>query len=41
VIDELNAAHDAGMKVLLSVRPGNAPQDNTNQFPEILSFDQI
>jgi len=41
VIDELNAAHDAGMKTLLSVRPGNAPQDNTNQFPEILSFDQI
>jgi len=41
VIDELNAAHDAGMKTLLSVRPGNAPQDNTNQYPEILSFDQI
>ena len=41
VIDELNAAHDARMKVLLSLRPGNAPQDNTNQYPEILSFDQI
>lgn len=41
VIDELNAAHDAGMQVLLSIRPGNAPQDNTNQYPEILSFDQI
>lgn len=41
VIDELDAAHNAGMKVLLSVRPGNAPQDNTDQYPEILSFDQI
>jgi enolase-phosphatase E1 len=41
VIDELNAAHDARMRVLLSIRPGNAPQDNTNQYPEILSFDQI
>jgi len=41
VIDELNAAHDARMKVLLSLRPGNAPQDNTNQYPEILSFGQI
>jgi enolase-phosphatase E1 len=41
VIDELNAAHDARMRVLLSIRPGNAPQDNTNQYPEILSFDEI
>ena len=41
VIDELNAAHDTGMKTLLSVRPGNALQDNTNQYPQIVSFDQI
>ena len=41
VIDELNAAHETGMKVLLSLRPGNAPQDNDKQYPEILSFDQI
>jgi enolase-phosphatase E1 len=41
VVDELNAAHDAGMKTLLSVRPGNAPQDNSNQYPEVQSFDQI
>jgi enolase-phosphatase E1 len=40
-IEELNAAHDAGMKTLLSVRPGNAPQDNSGRYPEILSFDQI
>ena len=41
VIDELNAAHEAGMKTLLSVREGNSPQDNVKQYPEILSFDQI
>ena len=41
VIDELNAAHEAGMKVLLSIRPGNAPQNNIDQYPEIISFDQI
>jgi enolase-phosphatase E1 len=41
VIDELNAAHEAGMKALLSIRPGNAPQDNVDQYPEILSFDQL
>ena len=41
VIDELNAAHEAGMKVLLSIREGNAPQDNVKRCPEILSFDQI
>lgn len=40
VIDELNAAYDAGMPVLLSMRPGNAPQDNT-RYPEVHSFDQI
>ena len=41
VIDELNAAHEAGMKVLLSIREGNAPQDNVKQYPEVLSFDHI
>jgi enolase-phosphatase E1 len=41
VIDELNAAHEAGMKTLLSIRHGNAPQDNTSRYPEILNFDQI
>ena len=41
VIDELNAAQEAGMKVLLSIREGNAPQDNLAQYPEIHSFDQI
>lgn len=41
VIDELDAAHEAGMKTLLSLREGNAPQDNVKKYPEILSFDQI
>ena len=41
VIEELNAAHEAGMKVLLSIRPGNAPQDNVKQYPEIQGLDQI
>ena len=41
VIDELNAADEAGMKTLLSIREGNAPQDNVKRYPEILSFDQI
>ena len=41
VIAELNAAHDAGMKAWLSIRPGNTPQDNLNSYPIILNFDQL
>lgn len=41
VIDELNAAHEAGMKAVLSIREGNAPQDNGKQYPEVHNFDQI
>ena len=41
VIDELNAADEAGMKTLLSIRAGNAPQDNVKQYPEVHSFDRI
>jgi enolase-phosphatase E1 len=41
VIDELNAANEARMKVLLSIREGNALQDNVKQYPEVKSFDQI
>jgi enolase-phosphatase E1 len=41
VVDELNAAHEAGMKTLLSIREGNAPQNNSKRFPEVLNFDQI
>jgi len=41
VIAELNAAHDAGMKAWLSIRPGNTPQDNLNSYPVILTFDPL
>ena len=41
VVAELNAAHDAGMKTLLSIRPGNAPQDPAAQHPAIRTFDDI
>ncbi len=41
VIDELDAAHEAGMKTLLSIRPGNAPQNNHEQYPEIHDLNQI
>jgi enolase-phosphatase E1 len=38
VVAELNAANEAGMKTLLSIRPGNAPAE---QYPSIRSFDEI
>ena len=41
VIDELDAAHEAGMKVVLSKREGNVPQDNVKKYFEVQSFDQI
>jgi enolase-phosphatase E1 len=36
---ELDAANQAGMKTILSVRPGNSPQ--LQQYPSIHSFDEI
>jgi enolase-phosphatase E1 len=36
---ELDAANEAGMKTLLSIRPGNEPQ--RKQYPSIRSFDEI
>ena len=38
VVAELDAATEAGMKTLLSIRPGNAPAE---QYPSIRSFDEI
>ena len=38
VVAELDAAHQAGLKTLLSTRPGNTPQEN---YPSIHSFDEI
>jgi len=37
-VGELEAASAAGMKTLLSIRPGNAAQP---QYPSIRSFDEI
>ncbi|HJY30137.1 MAG TPA: acireductone synthase [Pyrinomonadaceae bacterium] len=41
VVAELAAAHEAGMQVLLSIRPGNAPQKNAEQYRAIHSFDEL
>ena len=38
VVAELEAANEAGMKTIMSVRPGNAQQP---QYPSIRSFDEI
>ena len=38
VVAELEAANEAGMKTILSIRPGNEPQP---QYPSIRSFDEI
>lgn len=38
VVAELEAANEAGMKTLMSIRPGNAPQP---EYPSIRSFDEI
>jgi enolase-phosphatase E1 len=41
VVDELNAARDAGMKTALAKRPGNAPVADEAGHPVLTSFDQI
>ena len=41
VIPELEAAAGAGMKTALAVRPGNPPQDNSDGYPVIRSFDEL
>lgn len=38
VVSELDAASEAGMKTLLSIRPGNATAE---EYPSIRSFDEI
>jgi enolase-phosphatase E1 len=38
VVSELDAASEAGMKTLLSIRPGNATAE---EYPSIQSFDEI
>jgi enolase-phosphatase E1 len=41
VVAELSAAREAGMKTLLSIRPGNQPQDPTAGFQMIHSFHEV
>lgn len=41
VVAELLAAREAGMKTVLSIRPGNQPQTDADQFPVIHSFNQL
>jgi enolase-phosphatase E1 len=40
-VKELDAARDAGVATLLSLRPGNAPVDGDHGHPAIKSFDQV
>jgi enolase-phosphatase E1 len=38
---ELEAANEAGMKTILSIRPGNTTQPHADQYSSIRSFDEI
>lgn len=41
VVTELAAAREAGMKAVLSIRPGNEPQEHAGQYQIIESFDEL
>ena len=41
VISELDAANEAAMKIILSIRSGNSPQPQAEKYPSIHSFDEI
>jgi len=41
VVVELDAARQAGMQSLLSIRPGNEPQPHEEQYPAIRGFEEI
>jgi enolase-phosphatase E1 len=41
VVSELEAAKEAGMKTLLSIRPGNPPQESAENYEVIHSFDEV
>jgi len=41
VVVELAAAREAGMKTVLSLRPGNPPQESAGQYQTIDSFERI
>lgn len=39
VVNEMDAASEAGMKTLLSIRPGNPPQPSAERYQSIHTFD--
>jgi enolase-phosphatase E1 len=41
VVAELDAAREAGMETLLSIRPGNQPQERANSYQAIHSFEEV
>ena len=41
VVAELAAARDAGMNPVLSIRPGNQPQESADQYQSVHSFDEL
>jgi enolase-phosphatase E1 len=41
VVTELAAAREAGMKTVLSIRPGNQPQESVDQYPLIHSLNEL
>jgi enolase-phosphatase E1 len=41
VPEELNAALDAGMQIVLAVRPGNRPVDGPDSLEEVSSFGEL
>ena len=41
VVAELDAAREAGMETLLSIRPGNAEQEDAERYRAVHSFDEI
>lgn len=41
IVSELAAAREAGMKAVLSIRPGNQPQELADQHQSIQSFEEL
>lgn len=41
VVSELDAASRAGMRTMLSIRPGNKPQPHSHGYPVIRTFDEL
>ncbi len=41
IVDELDAATEAGMRAVLSIRPGNKPVENSDRYQAVNSFTDI